>query len=93
MTSEIRNAWKSISSIILVQRQALKKDGSWRTEIHYYISSLKNVKAKKMQQYIRSTAELKTVVTGFWTLFFEKTTTRQVSAMRLKTCQHCAAWR
>jgi len=54
MTSENRDAWKALSSIILVQRQVLGKDGNWRTEIHYYISSLKNVRAKKMQKYIRS---------------------------------------
>jgi len=54
MSQKNRDAWKALGSIILVQRQVLEKDGNWRTEIHYYISSLKKVKAKKMQKYIRS---------------------------------------
>lgn len=54
MSRKIRDAWKALGSIILVQRQVLEKDGNWCTEIHYYISSLKKVKAKKMQKYIRS---------------------------------------
>lgn len=54
MTPKIRDHWKALASIILVQRQVREKDGNWRAEIHYYISSLKKVKAKKMQNYIRS---------------------------------------
>jgi predicted transposase YbfD/YdcC len=54
MTPKTRDHWKALASIILVQLQALEKDGNWRTEIHYDMSSLKKVKAKKMQKYIRS---------------------------------------
>ena len=53
MDAEIRSVWQSLACIILVQRQVLLKSGEWRTEVHYYISSLKGVKAKKMQKYIR----------------------------------------
>lgn len=54
MNSELRAAWKGLGCIILVQRQVLLKSGKWRTEAHYYMSSLKKVKASKMQRYIRA---------------------------------------
>jgi predicted transposase YbfD/YdcC len=54
MSQKIRDAWKDLGCVILVQRQVLDKNGNWRTEIHYYISSLKGVGAKPMQKYIRS---------------------------------------
>jgi len=54
MDSRIRAAWQSLACIILVQRQVLLKSGKWRTEIHYYISSLKGVEAQKIQKYIRN---------------------------------------
>lgn len=53
MDAKIRSAWQGLACIILVQRQVLLKSGEWRTEVHYYISSLKGVKAKRMQKYIR----------------------------------------
>lgn len=53
MDAKIRAAWQALACIILVQRQVLLKSGKWRTEVHYYISSLEGVKAKKMQKYIR----------------------------------------
>lgn len=53
MDAEIRAAWQSLACIILVQRQVLLECGKWRTEVHYYMSSLKGVKAKRMQKYIR----------------------------------------
>jgi len=54
MAPELRAAWKGLACIILVQRQVLLKSGEWRTEVHYYMSSLKKVRAKKMQRYIRA---------------------------------------
>jgi predicted transposase YbfD/YdcC len=54
MDAKIRSAWQALACIVLVQRQVLLKSGKWRTEVHYYISSLEGVKAKKMQKYIRS---------------------------------------
>jgi len=54
MDPKIRAAWKGLACIILVQRQVLLKSEDWRTEVHYYMSSLKGVKAGKMQRYIRS---------------------------------------
>jgi len=54
MAARIRAAWQALACIILVRRQVLEKSGEWRTEVHYYISSLKGVKAKKVQKYIRS---------------------------------------
>jgi predicted transposase YbfD/YdcC len=54
MSPELRAAWKGLACIILVQRQVLLKSGEWRTEVHYYMSSLKKVRAKKMQRYIRA---------------------------------------
>ena len=54
MNPTIATAWKEISSVVLVQRQVLEKGKTWRTEIHYYISSLKDVTAQAMQGYIRS---------------------------------------
>ncbi len=54
MDPEIRATWKALECIILVQRQVLESSGNWRTETHYYMSSLKEVKAKQFQKYIRS---------------------------------------
>lgn len=54
MKPDIQTAWKDISSVVLVQRQVLEKGKDWRTEIHYYISSLKDVTAQTMQDFIRS---------------------------------------
>lgn len=54
MAPELRAAWKGLACIILVQRQVLLKSGEWRNEVHYYMSSLKKVRAKKMQRYIRA---------------------------------------
>jgi predicted transposase YbfD/YdcC len=54
MDPKIRAAWKNLKSIILVQREVTDNNGKQRTETHYYMSSLKRVKAKKMQKYIRS---------------------------------------
>lgn len=54
MSPDIRNAWKGLGSIIMVTRQVRDRSGNWRSETHYYMSSLKDVKAKKMQKYIRS---------------------------------------
>lgn len=53
MDAKIRAAWQALACIVLVQRQVLLKSGKWRTEVHYYISSLEGVQAKKMQKYIR----------------------------------------
>lgn len=54
MDTEIRAAWKELSCIILVQRQVCDNEGKWHQETHYYMSSLKGVRAKKIQKYIRS---------------------------------------
>ena len=53
MDARIRAVWQALACIILVQRQVLLKNGQWRTEVYYYISSLEGVKAKKIQKYIR----------------------------------------
>lgn len=53
MDVKIRAAWQALACIILVQRQVLLKSGEWRTEVHYYISSLEGVKAQEIQKYIR----------------------------------------
>ena len=54
MDPKIRNAWKNLECIILVQREVSDASGKQHIETHYYMSSLKRVKAKEMQKYIRS---------------------------------------
>ena len=54
MVPKIRASWKNVESIILVQREETDNKGKQRSETHYYLSSLKGVKAEKMQKYIRS---------------------------------------
>jgi predicted transposase YbfD/YdcC len=54
MSSEIRDAWKGLACIIMVIRNVKDRDGKWRSETHYYMSSLKKTKAAKIQKYIRS---------------------------------------
>lgn len=54
MQLEYQNAWKSIKSIIFVQRQVLEKGKVCRTETHYYISSVTNLSAKEAHLRVRS---------------------------------------
>lgn len=93
MDPKILAAWQGLACIILVQRQVLLKSGEWRTEVHYYISSLKGVKAKKMQQYIRNHWRIEN--SCHWvldTLFREdhNQTGKRNAAKNLSTLRHIA---
>lgn len=54
MKPEIRATWQNLECIVLVQREVTTKDGKKHSETHYYMSSLKECQAEKMQHYIRS---------------------------------------
>ena len=45
MDSKIRAAWKGLESVTLEECQALEKGKECRSEIYYYMSSLKKPKA------------------------------------------------
>lgn len=54
MDTGIRERWKNLNSVIMVQRETKGKDGKYHTETSYYMSSCKNIGAKEMQNYIRN---------------------------------------
>ena len=54
MSKSIRNRWKELNCIILVYRHTNLEDGSQRSQASYYISSLKDVKVSKIEQYVRN---------------------------------------
>src|SRR5690606_25474552 len=53
MDADIRGEWQALGSIVMVHRHTLLGAGKTRSEASYYISSLKDTRAKEMLGYIR----------------------------------------
>ena len=53
MDRDIRAAWKELNCIIMVARRSETKTGKVRTQVSYYMSSLKKERAEQIQEYIR----------------------------------------
>jgi len=53
MDHDIRAMWKGLGSIMMVTRRSETKAGKVRTQTSYYMSSLKEERAEKIQGYIR----------------------------------------
>jgi len=53
MQSSIRDEWKDLNCVVMVSRHCELGGGKTRSEISYFMSSLKGVKAEEMQRYIR----------------------------------------
>jgi predicted transposase YbfD/YdcC len=54
MDSGIRSSWKNLGSIVMVSRDRDHGGPKSKVETHYYITSLKNCSAEKIQAYIRN---------------------------------------
>lgn len=54
MDPAIREEWKNLSCVIMVQRQTLLGAGKTRSETSYYMSSLKGANAAELLAYIRN---------------------------------------
>jgi len=66
MSVEIREQWKGMKSVVLVERKRKDLDNNWTLESHFYISSLEAPNAEKMAHYIRSHWSIEN--TCHWTL-------------------------
>ncbi len=53
MSSEVKQRWKGLESVILVYRHVETKNGAQSHQLSYYMSSLKDQRAAELQQYIR----------------------------------------
>lgn len=54
MAKPIKNKWKKLSCVIMVYRHTILEDGSIRHDVSFYMSSLDDVKAPEIQQFIRN---------------------------------------
>ena len=53
MQKDIRKKWKNLGCLIMVYRHTILEDGSLRSDTSYYMSSLTDLKAPDIAQYIR----------------------------------------
>ena len=82
MQKDIRKKWKNLGCLIMVYRHTILEDGSLRSDTSYYMSSLTDLKAPDIAQYIRGHWVIDTVFREDANQVTNRNSAKNLSTMR-----------